>query len=252
MIRTNPFQKIHEHEDYDEDEEEEDLTDVFNDSLEQATEEFSRQDLSTTSDFDLNGSELSEYSPTDIENMEFPSPTTDWESIESCLNSKQDTQDNQNLESLDLTDKRLTDFTMKANDLQICFVDDALLSDEGDEDGLEIKEYIIDKQDVEDEEKRDSGCVAGDEEEKESFSIKTVRPDELVNTSVSEQESQHVMLELSRHEANHEKKLTVQGWTVEKLQALMLDEVRALRENLAQLIQGMYKLKSHLVRDRLL
>lgn len=236
MIRTNPFQKINNHEDYDE-EEEEDQNDIFNDSLEQATDDLSRPNLSATSDFDYHGSEISEYSPTDIDTMEFPSPTTDWESIESCLNSKEENQEHQNFESSDLTDKRLTDFSMKANNLKICFVDDAL-SDDGDEDGLDIKEYVIDKQEIEDEEKRDSGCVAGDEEEKEPFTIKTVSPDELVNTTLSEQESQHVMLELSRHEENQEKKLTVQGWTVEKLQTLMLHEVRALKENLSQLIQG--------------
>ncbi|KAK3698552.1 hypothetical protein QZH41_014474 [Actinostola sp. cb2023] len=230
MIRTNPFQKITNHEEtY---EEEEDQTDVFNDSLEQATEELMRHSLSTTSDFDLLGSENFEYSPSDLDNihMEFPSPTTDWESIESCLNSEGETHENQNLQSLNLTD-----FTIKAKDLQICFVDDAL-SDDADEDGLDIKEYVIDKQDIDDEEKRDSGCVAGDEDE--CFLIKTVSPDDLVNTSVSQQESQHVMLELSRHEANQEKKLTVQGWTVEKLQVLMLDEIRALGENLTQLIQA--------------
>jgi hypothetical protein len=237
MIRTNPFQHIRNHGVYDDDEEE-DQTDIFNDSLEQATEEYN-QSFSTASDYDLLGSEHFDFDSMGIDSvqMEFPSPTTDWESIESCLNSEGELKDTHQMESLDMTDKRLTDFSIKAKDLQICFVDDSL-SDDGDEDGLEIKEYVIDKQDVSDDEKRDSGCVAGDEEDKESFSIKTVSPEDLVKGSVSVEESHHVMLELSRHEHNQEKKLTVQGWTIERLLILTVDEIKALRENLAQLIQG--------------
>ncbi|XP_031557293.1 uncharacterized protein LOC116293929 isoform X2 [Actinia tenebrosa] len=236
MIRTNPFQQIRSH--AVEDDDEDDQIDIFNDSLEQATDEYHRN-ISTSSNYDLLGSEQFDLDSAGLDSvqMEFPSPTTDWESIESCLNSEGDIKDTQQMEYPELADKYLTDFSIKAKDLQICFVDDAL-SDDGDEDGLEIKEYVIDKQDVSDDEKRDSGCVAGDEEEKESFSIKTLSPDDLVRSSVSEKESQHVMLELLRHEDDQEKKLTVQGWTVEKLCNLTLDEIKALRDNLAQLIQA--------------
>lgn len=237
MIRTNPFQQIRSHS-VEDDDEEDDQTDIFNDSLEQATDTY-HQNISISSDYDLLGSGQFDLDSAGLGSvqMEFPSPTTDWESIESCLNSEGEVKDTQQLDSPESADKYLKDFSLKATDLQICFVDDAL-SDDGDEDGLEIKEYVIDKQDVSDDEKRDSGCVAGDEEEKDSFSIKTVSPDDLVKSSVSEQESQHMMLELSRHEDNQEKKLTVQGWTVEKLCSLTLDEIRALRDNLSQLIQG--------------
>lgn len=228
------------------------LSDVFNDSLEQVTEENLRNTQEhgphrhiydsdhVIDDFndELPGMD-SVSSP-----AELPSPTTDWESIESCLTSEGETQDLENSELLDSSNERLKHFSLKPKDLQICFVDDTLLSDvEGDEDGCVIKEYVIDKQDISDEEKRDSGCVAGDEETSESFSIKTVKPETLENQEISQEESEKVLLELSQQESEGEEKeescsIVMQGWTDERLQELTLDELRALRKNMGQLIEG--------------
>ena len=249
-IRTNPFMKSVEDASYCDDD---NLSDVFNDSLEQVEEENLRNtqehgprrhiyDSDPVTENDTFNDELpgidSVSSP-----AELPSPTTDWESIESCLTSEGETQDLENSELLDTSNERLKHFSLKPNDLQICFVDDTLLSDvEGDEDGCVIKEYIIDKQDVSDEEKRDSGCVAGDEEASESFSIKTVRPETLENQEISQEESEKVLLELSQQVSESDKQEScanvMVGWTVERLQELTLEELRALQKNMSQLIEG--------------
>ena len=234
--------------------EDDNLSDVFNDSLEQVTEENLRNmqehgphqhiyDSDQITEGDIFNNELpgidSVSSP-----AELPSPTTDWESIESCLTSEGETQELENGELLDMPNERLKRLSLKPKDLQICFVDDTLLSDvEGDEDGCVIKEYIIDKQDVSDEEKRDSGCVAGDEEMSESFSIKTVSPETLESHEISQEDSKKVLLELSQQDIEEEKKQesyseVMLGWTEERLQELTLDELTALQKNMAQLIEG--------------
>ncbi|XP_078381119.1 uncharacterized protein LOC144663911 isoform X3 [Oculina patagonica] len=252
-IRTNPFMGSNDNASYCDDD---NLSDVFNDSLEQVTEENLRNtqehgphrhiyDNDHVTEGDTFNDELpgidSVSSP-----AELPSPTTDWESIESCLTSEGETQELENSELLDTSNERLKHLNslLKPKDLQICFVDDTLLSDvEGDEDGCVIKEYIIDKQDVSDEEKRDSGCVAGDEEMSESFSIKTVQPETLESHEISHEESKKVLLELSQQDSVEEEKeksysTVMLGWTEERLQELTLDELKALHKNMAQLIEA--------------
>jgi len=250
-IRTNPFMGSNESASYCDDD---NLSDVFNDSLEQVSEENFRNtqehgphrhvyDIDQVIEGDTFNDELpgidSVSSP-----AELPSPTTDWESIESCLTSEGETQDLGSSEFVDTANERLKHFSLKPKDLQICFVDDTLLSDvEGDEDGCYIKEYIIDKQDVSDDEKRDSGCVAGDEEMSESFSIKTVRPETLENNEISQEETKKVLLELSQQDSEEEEKqesysTVMQGWTEERLLELTIDELKALQKNMAQLIKG--------------
>ena len=250
-IRTNPFMGSNESASYCDDD---NLSDVFNDSLEQVSEENFRNtqehgphrhvyDIDQVIEGDTFNDELpgidSVSSP-----GELPSPTTDWESIESCLTSEGETQDLGSSEFVDTANERLKHFSLKPKDLQICFVEDTLLSDvEGDEDGCYIKEYIIDKQDVSDDEKRDSGCVAGDEEMSESFSIKTVRPETLENNEISQEETKKVLLELSQQDSEEEEKqesysTVMQGWTEERLLELTIDELKALQKNMAQLIKG--------------
>ena len=231
------------------------LSDVFNDSLEQVTEENIRNTqehgphrqiyyTNQETEGDTFNDELpgldSISSP-----AELPSPTTDWESIESCLTSEGETQELlEHNELLDSSNDRLKHFSLKPKDLQICFVDDTLLSDvEGDEDSCQIKEYIIDKQDVSDEEKRDSGCVAGDDEMSESFSIKTVPPEMLESQAISQEDSKKVLLELSKQDSEEEEKgegcsTMMLGWTEERLKELTVGELRELKKNMAQLIEG--------------
>lgn len=250
-IRTNPFMGSNESASYCDDD---NLSDVFNDSLEQVTEENFRNAQEHgphrhvyDSDQVIEGDTFNDELP-GIDSVsspaELPSPTTDWESIESCLTSEGETQDLESSELVDTSSDRLKHFSLKPKDLQICFVDDTLLSDvEGDEDGCDIKEYIIDKQDVSDEEKRDSGCVAGDDEMSESFSIKTVRPETLENHEISQEESKKVLLELSQQDSEEEEKqegysTVMLGWTEERLQELTVDELKALQKNMAQLIKG--------------
>lgn len=250
-IRTNPFMGSNESASYCDDD---NLSDVFNDSLEQVTEENFRNAQEhglhrhvCDSDQVIEGDTFNDELP-GIDSVSSPaellSPTTDWESIESCLTSEGETQDLESSELVDTSSDRLKHFSLKPKDLQICFVDDTLLSDvEGDEDGCDIKEYIIDKQDVSDEEKRDSGCVAGDDEMSESFSIKTVRPETLENHEISQEESKKVLLELSQQDSEEEEKqesysTVMLGWTEERLQELTVDELKALQKNMAQLIKG--------------
>lgn len=250
-IRTNPFMKSADNASFCDDD---NLSDVFNDSLEQVEEENLRNtqehgphrhvlyDGNHVLERDTFNDELpgmdSVSSP-----AELPSPTTDWESIESCLTSEGETQDFESSELPDTSNGRLKHFSLKPNDLQICFVDDTLLSDvEGDEDGCVIKEYIIEKQDVSDEEKRDSGCVAGDDEASESFSIKTVRPETLERHEISQEESEKVLIELRKQESENEKQENyanvMLGWTEERLQELNLEELQALQKNMSQLIEA--------------
>lgn len=233
------------------------LSDVFNDSLEQVTEENLRntqehgprrqlcENYLETEDDILNGDAPgldSISSP-----AELPSPTTDWESIESCLTSEGDTQELlDQTELLDSSNGRLKQLSLKPKNLQICFVDDTMLSDvEGDEDSCLIKEYIIEKQEVSDEEKRDSGCVAGDDEMSESFSIKTVPPEMLENHEISQEDSEKVLLELSKQESEEDKSescsTVMLGWTEERLSELTIGELRELKKNMAQLIEGKVK-----------
>lgn len=250
-IRTNPFMQSNECASYCDDD---NLSDDFNDSLEQVTEENFRntQEHGPRRHF-YDSNEVTEGGTFNDElpgidsvssPAELPSPTTDWESIESCLTSEGETQDLESSELVNTTNERLKHFSLKPKDLQICFVDDTLLSDvEGDEDGCDIKEYIIDKQDVSDDEKRDSGCVAGDEEMSESFSIKTVRPETLENHEISQEETKKVLLELSQQDSEEEEKqesypTVMLGWTEERLLELTVDELKALQKNMAQLIKG--------------
>ncbi|KAK2565037.1 hypothetical protein P5673_011756 [Acropora cervicornis] len=175
---------------------------------------------------------------------ELPSPTTDWESIESCLTSEGETQDLEHSEPIDSSSDRLKQFSLKPKDLQICFVDDTLLSDtEGDEDSCLIKEYIIDKQEISDEEKRDSGCVAGDDEMSESFSIKTVNPEALKSQDISQAETEKVLLELKKQDSDCGEKdekysIVMSGWTERRLNELTVAELRELEKNMAQLIEA--------------
>ncbi|CAH3195229.1 unnamed protein product [Porites evermanni] len=250
-IRTNPFMGGNENSTHHDDDA---LSDVFNDSLEQVTEENLRNtqehgprrqlcdNYQETEDDILNGDAPgldSISSP-----AELPSPTTDWESIESCLTSEGDTQELlDQTELLDSSNDRLKQLSLKPKNLQICFVDDTMLSDvEGDEDSCLIKEYIIDKQEVSDEEKRDSGCVAGDDEMSESFSIKTVPPEMLENHEISQEDSEKVLLELSKQESEEDKSescsTVMLGWTEERLSELTIDELRELKKNMAQLIEA--------------
>lgn len=250
-LRTNPFMKSADNASFCDDD---NLSDVFNDSLEQVEEENLRNtqehgphrhvlyDGNHVLERDTFNDELpgmdSVSSP-----AELPSPTTDWESIESCLTSEGETQDFESSELPDTSNGRLKHFSLKPNDLQICFVDDTLLSDvEGDEDGCVIKEYVIEKQDVSDEEKRDSGCVAGDDEASESFSIKTVRPETLERHEISQEESEKVLIELRKQDSENEKQENyanvMLGWTEERLQELNLEELQALQKNMSQLIEG--------------
>lgn len=226
---------------------EDDLSDVFNDSLEQVTEENFRNTEKyglhrsiCDSEWNIESDHLNDAFP-ELESVssqpELPSPTTDWESIESCLTSEGETQD---LEHSD----RLKQFSLKPKDLQICFVDDTLLSDiEGDEDSCLIKEYIIDKQEISDEEKRDSGCVAGDDETSESFSIKTVNPDALKSQDISQAETEKVLLELKKQDSDCGEKdekytIVMSGWTERRLNELTVAELRELEKNMAQLIEA--------------
>ncbi|XP_001635599.2 uncharacterized protein LOC5515469 isoform X1 [Nematostella vectensis] len=228
-IHTNPFEKMQSRHVYSDEEEHDQSDDIFNDSL----EDIACDAVDDESDDDGVLGVNSVSSPSEL-----PSPTTDWESIESCLTSEGENPDKETTED---SDKRFTDFSLKAQDLQICFVDDTLLTDEEehDEDGYNIKEYVIDpSHDVSDEEKRDSGCVAGDDDDKESFCIKTVHPDDLISRKISNEESQHILLELTRHEVNLERQQTMQGWTIEKLNELTLEEIKSLRKNFEQLIQA--------------
>lgn len=253
-IRTNPFMGSNESASYCDDD---NLSDVFNDSLEQVSEENLRNTQEHgphtrhfyDSDQVIEGDTFNDGLPgIHVDSVsspaELPSPTTDWESIESCLTSEGETQDLESSELGDATNERLKHFSLKPKDLQICFVDDTLLSDvEGDEDGCDIKEYIIDKQEVSDDEKRDSGCVAGDDEISESFSIKTVRPETLENHEISQEETKKVLLELSQQDSEEEEKqesysTVMLGWTEERLQELTVDELKALQKNMAQLIEG--------------
>ena len=250
-IRTNPFMGGNESTSYCDDDS---LSDVFNDSLEQVTEENLRNTQERGPHRHLHGScELIEGNLCNSElcgfdcvssPAELPSPTTDWESIESCLTSEGETQDLENNELLDSSNERLRNLSQIPKNLQICFVDDTLLSDiEGDEDGCVIKEYVIDKQDVSDEDKRDSGCVACDEDISESFSIKTVSPELLENQNISHEDSKKVLLELSQQDNEGEQiedsdSPVIQGWTEDRLQELTLDELHALKLNMAQLIKG--------------
>lgn len=178
---------------------------------------------------------------------ELPSPTTDWESIESCLTSEGETQDLEHSEPIDSSSDRLKQFSLKPKDLQICFVDDTLLSDiEGDEDSCLIKEYIIDKQEISEEEKRDSGCVAGDDEMSESFSIKTVNPEALKSQDISQAETEKVLLELKKQDSDCGEKdekysVVMSGWTERRLNELTVAELRELEKNMAQLIEGKVK-----------
>ena len=246
-IRTNPFSG------QDCDDLDDGHSDVFNDSLEQVMEEnnYKNKQEHGPAQENLNAEEYfdnylygDESLGLDSAPVDLLSPTTDWESIESCLTSEGETQDFDNSDLGDLTDKRLTDFTFKANNLQICFVDDDVLSSDAEdaEDECEIKEYIIDKQELSEDEKRDSGCVAGDDEGSETFSIKTVSHEALVNTNISSEDSTKVMLELSRQVSEEEEEETkeclYQGWTRERLQELTVEELRELRNNMAQLIAG--------------
>lgn len=253
-IRTNPFMGGSENSTHHDDDT---LSDVFNDSLEQVTEENLRntqehgprrqlcENYQETEDDILNGDAPgldSISSP-----AELPSPTTDWESIESCLTSEGDTQELlDQTELLDSSNDRLKQLSLKPKNLQICFVDDTMLSDvEGDEDSCLIKEYIIEKQEVSDEEKRDSGCVAGDDEMSESFSIKTVPPEMLENHEISQEDSEKVLLELSKQESEEDKSescsTVMLGWTEERLSELTIGELRELKKNMAQLIEGKVK-----------
>ena len=251
-IRTNPFMGSGENASYCDDD---NLSDVFNDSLEQVTEENLRNTQEHgphrhiyDSEQEMEGDTFNDGLP-GLDSVsspaELPSPTTDWESIESCLTSEGETQELlEHNELLDSSNDRLKHFSLKPKDLQICFVDDTLLSDvEGDEDSCLIKEYIIDKQDVSDEEKRDSGCVAGDEETSESFSIKTVRPETLESQEISQEDSEKVLLELSKQDSEEGEKdescsPVMLGWTEERLRELTLGELRELKKNMAQLIEG--------------
>ena len=251
-IRTNPFMGSNENASYCDDD---NLSDVFNDSLEQVTEENLRNAQEHGPHAHIYGSEQDTEGDTfNDENpgldsvsspAELPSPTTDWESIESCLTSEGETQELlEHNEPLDSSNDRLKHFSLKPKDLQICFVDDTLLSDvEGDEDSCLIKEYIIDKQDVSDEEKRDSGCVAGDEEMSESFSIKTVSPETLESQEISQEDTEKVLLELSKQDSEEGEKenscsTVMLGWTEERLRELTICELRELKKNMAQLIKG--------------
>ncbi|XP_029197962.2 uncharacterized protein LOC114963013 isoform X1 [Acropora millepora] len=231
-IRTNPFTASSE----------DDLSDVFNDSLEQVTEENFRN----TEKYGLRRSICdSEWNIESVSSQpELPSPTTDWESIESCLTSEGETQDLEHSEPIDSSSDRLKQFSLKPKDLQICFVDDTLLSDiEGDEDSCLIKEYIIDKQEISDEEKRDSGCVAGDDEMSESFSIKTVNPEALKSQDISQAETEKVLLELKKQDSDCGEKdekysIVMSGWTERRLNELTVAELRELEKNMAQLIEA--------------
>ena len=252
-IRTNPFMGGHDNTYSDDD----NLSDVFNDSLEQVTEEnlrntqhYGPHSHTYGSEQDIEGDTFNDGLP-GIDSVsspaELPSPTTDWESIESCLTSEGETQELEHSELLDASNNRLKHFSLKPNDLQIVFVDDTLLSDvEGDEDSCLIKEYVIDKQDISDEEKRDSGCVAGDEEMSESFSIKTVCPEMLENQEISPGDMEKVLLELSKQDSEEGEKdegcsNVMLGWTEERLGELTVSELGELRNNMAQLIEGKVK-----------
>ena len=250
-IRTNPFMGSNGNSSYCDDD---NLSDVFNDSLEQVTEENLRNTQEHgphrhiyDSESEFEGDTFNDEPPgiaSVSSPAELPSPTTDWESIESCLTSEGETQELENSELLDSSNDRLKHFSLKPKDLQICFVDDTLLSDvEGDEDSCLIKEYIIDTQDISDEEKRDSGCVAGDEEMSESFSIKTVSPATLENQEISQEDTEKVLLELSKQDSEDgvdDKKCpdVMSGWTDERLRELTLGELKELKKNMAQLIKG--------------
>lgn len=232
---------------------EDDLSDVFNDSLEQVTEEnfrntekYGQHRSICDSQWNIESGHLNDAF-SGLESVssppELPSPTTDWESIESCLTSEGETQDLEHSEPIDSSSERLKQFSLKPNDLQICFVDDTLLSDiEGDEDSCLIKEYIIDKQEVCDEEKRDSGCVAGDDEMSESFSIKTVSPEALKSQDISRAETEKVFLELKKQDSDcgekYERYSIMSGWTEKRLNELTVAELRELEKNMAQLIEG--------------
>lgn len=249
-IRTNPFE-----DDVFYDSDDNDDEDEFNDSLEQAGD-------SESYEYHLNQGHSNEsYSyhevePGDFEQglgttelvsspAELPSPTTDWESIESCLTSENDAQDFlENNQLPDFPDTKLSGLSLKPNDLQICFVDDALLQETEDEDGYNIKEYTISKEEDDPDSKRDSGCVAGDDEtENSSFSIKTVEPDALGKTVISQEDTHKILLELHGYEEEGVKQVqreqAMRGWTIERLQELNIEELRALHKNMAQCIEGM-------------
>ena len=176
--------------------------------------------------------------------VELPSPTTDWESIESCLTSENDQHDIlENNQLPEFPDSRLSGLSLKPNDLQICFVDDALLHETEDEDGYSIKEYIIQKDESDSESKRDSGCVAGDDEtNNSSFSIKTVEPDKLGKNVISQEDTHKILLELHNYEEDGVRKIrqeqAMRGWTIERLQELNVEELRSLHKNMAQCIEG--------------
>lgn len=251
-IRTNPFVGSNDHAYSDDDD---NLSDVFNDSLEQVTEENLRNTQQHgphrhmyDSQQEIEGDTFNDGLPgldSVTSPAELPSPTTDWESIESCLTSEGETQELEHNELLDCSNDRLKHFSLKPKDLQIVFVDDTLLSDvEGDEDSCLIKEYVIDKQEISDEEKRDSGCVAGDEEISESFSIKTVSPEMLENQEITPEDTEKVLLELSKQDSEEGDKdepgcsNVMLGWTEERLGELTVGELRELKNNMAQLIEG--------------
>ena len=247
-IRTNPFS------DQESDDEDDGNSDISNDSLEQSNEVNNyKNNQECNPDQEGIDSDLYSDEALGLDAVTTPidllSPTTDWESIESCLKSQGGGQDYDNNDLTDLQKKKLTDFKLKANNLQICFVDDdGMLSDaDGSVDGCEVREYIINKQDLSEEEKRDSGCVAGDEEGTEPFSIKTVNPEVLENTRVSPEDLQQVMLELSGQDSDEEleERSRYQGWTRERLEELTLEELKELRNNMSQVIAGEYFNKSY-------
>lgn len=262
-IRTNPFMEGSDSSSY---YDEDNHSDVFNDSLEQVTEENLRntqQHGPHRNIYDSQGDTEIDHLIDGLESVslppELPSPTTDWKSIESCLTSEGETHDSEHNELIDSSSERLKQLSLKPKDLQICFVDDTLLSDvEGDEDSCLIKEYIIDNQDISEEEKRDSGCVAGDEELSESFSIKTVSPETLENQDISQEESEKVLIELSEQDSDNgekeEKSPTfISGWTEERLRDLTVYELRELERNMAQLIEAQNEVlvTELMTRDRL-
>ena len=259
-IRTNPFD-----DDGSNESDNEDLSDVFNDSLEQVHSQYQENEQSCNGQrsqkMKQDHSNIEYYHELKVEPGEFdegldttelvssptelPSPTTDWESIESCLTSENDAQDFLDNNQLpDFPDTRLTGLSLKPNDLQICFVDDALLHETEDEDGYDIKEYIIQKEESDPDSKRDSGCVAGDDEtDNSSFSIKTVEPHALGKTVISQEDTHKILLELHDYEEEGvrlvRREQAMKGWTFERLEELNMDELRALHRNMAQCIEGM-------------
>lgn len=132
-------------------------------------------------------------------NKELPPSSTDWESIDHCLNSN----------GLDNSDSQYTPdpkvinrLSIGPDYLQLCFEDDNVLSDEdrSDHEDAEIKEYIIEDNPWDesyDSKKRDSGCVIKDDEVcLEPLDVKIIKPEELEGTQITDEETNRVLTQL--------------------------------------------------------